>query len=56
MVIMISIHAEDPVELPKHETEYTRRNTERGAENDANIPHRHLVVIRILDNQNQVGR
>ena len=49
-----SVHTEHPLELSQHETENASRNAQRGTEHDTDVPHRHLIDVRILDDKNKM--
>ena len=48
------VHTEHPLELSQHETEHASRNAQRGTEHDTDVPHRHLIDVRILDDKNEM--
>lgn len=49
-----SVDVEDTLELAEHKAEYACRYTERRAEHNTDIPHRHLIDVRVLDDENQM--
>ena len=49
------IHAEDSLEIIKHESEDAGWNAKGWAEDNSQISNGHLVNRRILDNSNEVG-
>ena len=49
------VYVENPIELSKHQSEHTCGDSQCWAEYYSNIPHRHLVYVRILDNEDQVS-
>lgn len=49
-----AVDIEYPVELAEHQAEYTCGDAKRGAEDDADVAHRHLVDGCILHDEDQV--
>ena len=50
-----SVNVEDALELSQHKAEHSRGDTKCWAEHNADVPHSHLVNVRILHNQDKVG-
>lgn len=50
----LPVHVEDLAEFTQHQTEYSGRNTECWAEDNAHVTHRHLVYARVLNDKNQM--
>lgn len=43
LLVESPVHIEHAVELAEHQAEYASGDTQRGTEDDSDIPHRHLV-------------
>lgn len=54
LAIAARVDVEYAVELAKHEAEHARGDTQRRAEHDADVAHRHLVHVRVLHDKDEV--
>lgn len=49
------VYVENPIEFSEHQTEYPCGDSQCWTEHDPNIPHCHLVCVRVLDDEDQVS-
>ena len=49
------VHVENSIELSEHQTEHPCWDSQRWTEHDSHILHRHLVHVRVLDDEDQVS-